>query len=99
MIFQPMIGESGGGGFTENGNSYGNITASNSMAMSVPDGTSLILIYASPRSTDNQYMTFCTPGKEVRSGYLQCEWDKGTNKITITNKGAVILDFCYACLA
>lgn len=99
MIFQSVIGGSGGGGFTENGNSYGNITASNSMAMSVPDGTSLILIYASPRSIDNQYMTFCTPGKEVRSGDLQCEWDKGTNKITITNKGAVILDFCYACLA
>lgn len=99
MIFQSMIGGSSGAGFTENGNSYGNITASNSMIMSVPSGTKLILIYASPRSTDNQFMTFCTPGKEARSGYLQCEWDKSTNKMTITNKGAVILDFCYACLA
>ena len=99
MIFQSMIGSSGGGVFTENGHNYGNITASSYMDGIIPEGTNLILVYASIRTTDFQYVTFCTPGKEVRSGYLQCEWDKGTNKITITNKGAVILDFCYACLA
>ena len=64
-----------------------------------PEGTNLILVYASIRTTDFQYVTFCTPGRTTEIGYLQCSWDKDTNKITIKNGSAVIMDFCYTCLA
>ena len=99
MIFQSMIGGSSGAGFTENGNSYGNITASNSMIMSVPSGTNLILVYASIRTTNFQYVTFCTPDRTIKVGYLECSWDKNTNKINIKNGSSVVMDFCYTCLA
>lgn len=99
MIFQSMIGSSGGGVFTENGHNYGNITASSYMNGIIPEGTNLILVYASIRTTDFQYVTFCTPGRTTEIGYLQCSWDKDTNKITIKNGSAVIMDFCYTCLA
>ena len=99
MIFQSMIGSSGGGVFTENGHNYGNITASSYMDGIIPEGTNLILVYASIRTTDFQYVTFCTPGRTTEIGYLQCSWDKDTYKITIKNGSAVIMDFCYTCLA
>lgn len=69
------------------------------MNAKIQEGTNLILVYASIRTTNFQYVTFCTPDRTIEVGYLECSWNKNTNIINIKNSSAVIMDFCYTCLA